>query len=245
MLLKILLFFLLFPAGLIPADFISADQPPSVIINEICWMGNSVSSNDEWIELYNTTDDMIDFEGWILKASDGSPQIELKGKIQKKSFYILERTDENTLPEIPADQIYTGALKNEGEKLELYNKKRELADYIDCSSGWFAGDNDTKQTMERKSPEAKGNDSFSWQTSRTSGGTPGLPSSKEDSYPGFKENLQETEDAGKDIQEKINNSPLPLRISFSAVFASLGLSLFSTVSILFLKKTADKRYNKV
>ncbi len=47
-----------------------------VIINEIMWMGSESSSNDEWVELYNTTDTAIDLEEWqiIKKRSDGTEQ---------------------------------------------------------------------------------------------------------------------------------------------------------------------------
>lgn len=43
---------------------------PEVIINELAWAGSSISSSDEWIELYNTTDHPIDLAGWTLKKID-------------------------------------------------------------------------------------------------------------------------------------------------------------------------------
>lgn len=59
----------------------------NVVINEISWMGTTTSSNDEWIELYNTSDNDINLDKWILKAEDKSPKIELSGKISAKGFY--------------------------------------------------------------------------------------------------------------------------------------------------------------
>ncbi len=108
-----------------------------VIINEIAWMGTKTSYNDEWIELYNNSDSPINLEGWILKTADGAPKINLTGTIAAKSFYLLERTDDNTVPGISADQIYTGALGNSGENLELYDNSGNLIDSLNCSSGWF------------------------------------------------------------------------------------------------------------
>jgi len=143
-----------------------------IVINEIAWMGTEISYNDEWIELYNNSGSPINLEGWILKTADGTPKINLTGTVVAKSFYLLERTDDNTVLDIPADQIYTGALGNTGEKLELYDDSGNLIDSVDCSGGWFAGDNKTKQTMERKNPQLSGSDSSNWQTSQNPGGTP-------------------------------------------------------------------------
>jgi len=150
-----------------------------VVINEIAWMGTKTSFNDEWIELFNNTNSEINFNGWSLKAVDGTPDINLTGTIPAKEFYLLERTDDETLSDIPADQIYTGALGNAGEKLELYALDYHLVDRVICKEGqegdckeWFAGNNDTKQTMERKNPRLPGDINENWGTSQEEGGTP-------------------------------------------------------------------------
>lgn len=158
--------------------FIIANSSPDVVINEIAWMGTASSFNDEWIELYNNTPSEIDLSDWAIKAGDGNPEIELLGKIAAFSFYILERTDDTTLPDITADQIYKGSLSNQGEKLEFYDSEDNLIDKIDCSEGWFAGDNASKRTMERKnSLSILG--SSNWQTSENIGGTPKVKNSEQ------------------------------------------------------------------
>lgn len=143
-----------------------------MIINEISWMGTVGHSNDEWIELYNNTDFTINLNGWVLKSGDDAPKINLEGEVEPAGFYLLERTDDNTLPTVTADQIYAGALENAGEKLELHNDAGNLIDFVDCDSGWFAGNNTTKQTMERIDFSVSGNEKTNWQMSRDSGGTP-------------------------------------------------------------------------
>lgn len=145
---------------------------PSVVFNEVAWMGTTVSSNDEWIELYNNTKNNLNLEGWILKSEDGSPEIKLTGTIPASNFYLLERTDDNTVTEITADLIYKGSLSNNGENLKLYDNLNNVIDEIDCSAGWFSGDNATKKTMERINPFISGNQSANWQTSQSPGGTP-------------------------------------------------------------------------
>jgi hypothetical protein len=167
----------------------SPEEIPSltVVINEIAWMGMlpregetlRESANNEWIELYNNTNSEINLVGWSLKATDGTPEINLTKTILPQNFYLLERTDDNTLPEITADQTYTGALEDIGEMLTLYDLDNNPIDSVVCIQGnggdckeWPAGVKDTKQTMERKNPSLPGNNLESWATSNSPGGTP-------------------------------------------------------------------------
>jgi hypothetical protein len=150
----------------------AALEPLSLIINEIAWMGTESSYNDEWLELYNNSSVEIDLAGWKIKSINGKLNIELSGKITPREFFILERTDDQSLPNIPADLIYKGALNNSGEYVELISNENQIIDEINCENGWFAGNNETKQTMERKNYLNSGNDKNNWQTSINSGGTP-------------------------------------------------------------------------
>lgn len=143
-----------------------------VVINEIAWMGTPNSYNDEWIELYNPNPWPVLLNNWLLKSKDGSPEIKLSGKIEGQSFFLLERTDDTSVPQIAADQIYKGGLSNQGEGLTLFNQQSELIDGVDCSLGWFAGDNETKKTMERIDPLNDGSKVANWKTSQRLGGTP-------------------------------------------------------------------------
>jgi hypothetical protein len=136
-----------------------------VIINEIAWMGTELSANDEWIELYNMSDSAVDLAGYRLVAQDGSPQISLEGIIAAYAYYLLERTDDESVGGIEADIIFTGSLGNSGEVLELLNAQGEVVDSVEAVEVWPAGDNISKQTMSRK---ADG----SWLSSQKSGGTP-------------------------------------------------------------------------
>lgn len=134
----------------------------AVVINEIAWMGTENLANDEWIELYG--DQQVDLTGWILEAVDGTPIINLEGTISADGYFLLERTDDNSVPGVVANQIYTGVLGNSGEYLKLKDSSANVVDEVNCSEEWFAGDNSTKQTMERTIS--------GWQTSLNPGGTP-------------------------------------------------------------------------
>lgn len=143
-----------------------------VVMNEIAWMGTVESYNNEWIELYNNTEIQINLGGWILRATDGTPTVNISGTIEPHGYFLLERTDDNTLANQAADQIYTGALGNSGEHLELVNSSGTIIDDVNSWGNWFAGDNTTKQTMERKTPILTGSDPTGWGTSANVAGTP-------------------------------------------------------------------------
>jgi PKD repeat protein len=146
----------------------------TILINEVAWMGTLESANSEWLELKNLSETEIDLTNWVLRAIDGSPVINLAGKIPASGYFLLERTDDDTLPAVAADQIYVGSLSNTGEDLELVDANGAVVDSIDATgenglsadeAGWPAGDNTTKATMERKVD-------LTWQTSAAAGGTP-------------------------------------------------------------------------
>ena len=137
--------FLLWSVSLV---ILPASVSAQVIINEIAWMGTVASPNDEWMELYNPSDSLVSLDGWVLEAADGTPKINLEGTISASGFFLLERTDDNTVPDIPADQIYTGALSNDGENLILKDVNGATVHQVDASAGWPAGDNTTKETMQ-------------------------------------------------------------------------------------------------
>jgi hypothetical protein len=128
----------------------------SVIINEIAWSGtkagnNTTNSNDEWIELYNTSPSPIDLSGWTLKADDSSPTITLPNgtTITGKSYFLLAR-NAGTFKDVTPDFIYgdqnskNQELRDGGEILRLKNKAGAVIDVANAYSGygtakWAAG----------------------------------------------------------------------------------------------------------
>lgn len=167
-------------AALVPAVSASAANSGAVVINEIAWMGTTASTNDEWLELYNTTGSSISLAGWTLKARDGTPSINLTGSIPAYGFFLLERTSDNTVPGVAANQIYTGALSNTGEALDLKDNTGKL---IDSVTQWYAGSNTTKAAMSRIEPGAGGDVASNWQTA-TAAYVVGLGTPKATNLPG-------------------------------------------------------------
>lgn len=177
LLLSTLLFALIFSSWT-PVRQADAAAIGDVAINEIAWMGTAADYNDEWIELFNNSSTDLSLTGWTLSSGDGSPEIQLSGTVPAKGFFVLERTDDATLPDFAADQIYIGALGNAGEHLFLKDVTGTVIDEVDA---WHAGDNSTKASMERIDPAAAGTNAANWASSAegyTGGyGTPGKTNS--------------------------------------------------------------------
>lgn len=136
-----------------------------VAINEVAWMGTENSYSDEWIELHNDGAE-VDLDDWKLIIKD-KKEIKLEGKIKQDGYFLIERTDDNSVFEIEADLVasFGSGLNNSGGVLILENGDGEEVDKIDATGGWPAGDNGEKKTMVR---DVNGN----WQNSKCSGGTP-------------------------------------------------------------------------
>jgi len=147
--------------------------PLAVVVNEIAWMGTSATnSSDEWIELYNNSSTSIDLADWTLSWSRGTSTHTITFSpvatttIADYGFYLLERTDDNTVKDVSADwfgSFGSGGLNNSGEKLELKDARANLIDLLDCSSGWFAGSSSPDYiSMERINPRLSGSDPQNW-----------------------------------------------------------------------------------
>jgi len=153
---------------------IRLDWRKDVVINEIAWAGtidDSFGRADEWIELFNNTDQDIDLNNWRLKVADRDIIFTTSTTIAANGFFLWERTDDSAVQNITADSTSTlqYGLKNTGEYLNLVDSTGEIVDEVDCSSGgWFAGSNtsSTFRSMARISSKITGNDKINWQTSR-------------------------------------------------------------------------------
>lgn len=138
-----------------------------LIINEVAWMGGTVSANDEWLELKNVSGGELNISGW--QVLDKSEQIKITfpsgTKLTSDGLLLLERTDDDSVPSVAADLIYVGALSNTDEGLRLFDNNCVLVDEVTASPDWPAGESATRKTMERASD-------LSWYTSSVIMGTP-------------------------------------------------------------------------
>ena len=157
----ILLFSTLYPSFMTSAPTVNAAETPNVVISEVAWMGTNKSYSDEWIELYNNSASDVVLDGWQLNSADGAPAITLSGTLPANGYFLLEKTDDQSVTEIQADHVYSGSLGNTVEHLKLIDASGAVIDEVDS---WYAGDNTAKATMERIDPGVSGLDSTNWAT---------------------------------------------------------------------------------
>ncbi len=128
----------------------------NVIINEVAWMGSDnggtarQNANDEWMELYNNSSQAVSLDDWIMEIV-GSKEIDLKGEISPGGYYLIERTNDDSVPNVAADVAVSfgrKGLKNTGSILILKNASGNEIQKIDAQNGWPAGNNESKETMQ-------------------------------------------------------------------------------------------------
>jgi len=120
-----------------------------VVINEVAWSGTAANASDEWIELHNLTEAVVDLTGWTLAfgetvihlgtVEDDTLEVR-RATIEPDGYVVLERTDDKTIPDVEGDILYKGNLSNGGVGLELRNAFGEVVDRVNLTEeGWPAG----------------------------------------------------------------------------------------------------------
>jgi hypothetical protein len=147
---KLIVSLLILAAGICLLSGAKQEWTPTVVINEVAWMGTPANAADEWIELYNVTEHEIDLSGWTLTWGEGEVTIYLSevkegtkeirnSIIPAHGFYVLERTDDTTVSDVEADLIFKGALDNAGESLILKDAAGEIVDTANIDGGEWPG----------------------------------------------------------------------------------------------------------
>ncbi len=164
-----------------PSYLAQAQSVPRVAINELAWSGTASSSADEWIEIKNNTSTDIDLTGWTLSWGDADDKVvihfvagqensntkEVRGPLlPARGFFLLERSDDDAVRDITADVIYTRALRNEGEVVELRDAGGTLVDTANKNGAeWPAGttkDGNVQFASMERINSALADEDFNW-----------------------------------------------------------------------------------
>ncbi len=144
----------------------------AVVINEINWGASNGNGNDEWIELFNTTNSPIDLTNWVVdNLGGGGPTAPItipSGVIPANGYFIISALNQaGSRINVSSDFVTTAiSLNSAGEQLTLKNSSDFTIDIANDTGAWFAGSVSTpKKSMERIGFD--GTLSSSWQTATT------------------------------------------------------------------------------
>lgn len=147
---QLLILAMMMAGGVLPAGVAQAAAPGSVVINEVAWAGSTDASNDEWIELYNTTAVAVALDGWKLQDDGVEVYTFPAGATIAPHGYILIEDSETVVSNVTADFIYNMSLANTGDALVLKDAGGVVMDTVNGTGGaWYAGSSTSFATMER------------------------------------------------------------------------------------------------
>lgn len=157
-------------------------ESQNVVINELLWMGSSLSSADEWIELRNMTGQPVDISGWSMTKKSGGQEATMltipNGRtIPANGFFLVANyppTNANSTLTVMPDLVTTEvALSNSALQIKLYDVAHALIDTADDGVGNpLSGRYDSTQqqyaSMERNPIPGDGSQSQSWHSASRS-----------------------------------------------------------------------------
>lgn len=126
------------PKGLAQSEE-SKLKPGPVFFNEIAWRGSSISTADEWIELYNDSEEIVDLAGWTIFDEAKSKEMIMidKGKIAPKGYFLIANnakdyqfTKGQSMLNIDPDYIDSSLSLNNNELNIVLKKGENNVDWV-------------------------------------------------------------------------------------------------------------------
>lgn len=160
-----------------------ASHRPQVVVSEVAWAGSSVSTADEWLELWNDDDQVVDLTGWTLwNVAEETPSLLFSipdGQIAPGGYFLIANN--------AADHEFRGgrsvlmaepdliepdlSLSNSHFALELRTSEGEAVDTVGNGEAPFAGDRALHASMQRILDRVRrGDRERAWETSQEARG---------------------------------------------------------------------------
>lgn len=146
----------------------------TLVIGEVAWAGSSLSTADEWVEVWNVSDEPISLAGYTLVGGSSSPIAFRSGDIIRPhaTFLIANNsaTDTKSLLNTPPDLVTTAvSLSNDALGLSLVDPSGTVIDRAGDGHTPPAGaSTPIKKTMIRVSTLAPGDATSAWITATSS-----------------------------------------------------------------------------
>lgn len=146
-----------------------------LVIGEVAWAGSSLSTADEWLELWNTGDAPLSLTGWSLRGASATPLLNFpsNASIPPHGVYLVS----NTAATDPKSALATTtqfvtkdiSLSNTQLKIELLDAMGAIVDRAGNGSTPPAGVSvPTKISMLRLHPLADGSTANAWANATSS-----------------------------------------------------------------------------
>ncbi len=157
-------------------------QKANVIINELNYNSAVDFNPEDWVELYNPTDQSIDLSGWHFKDSDDEHDFKFPNEtiIQPKGFFVLCRDKiafHSLFPDITncIGDFHFG-LSNDGEAVKIYHSSNTLIDSVryDDIFPWSVTADGNGSTLELIDAKLDNSLPENWRAS-PGHGSPGMP----------------------------------------------------------------------
>ncbi|MDA3861480.1 MAG: CotH kinase family protein [Melioribacteraceae bacterium] len=151
-----------------------------IVINEINYNSNELSDPDDWIELYNYSDESINLSGWVFKDEDPEPYFIIPENtiIASDEYLILCRDTVLFKLIFPNVTNFYGnfgfGLSGGGELVRLYNSAGYLVDSLtyEDKEPWPTITDGGGPTLELRNPNVDNSKYYYWNASEGYG-TPG------------------------------------------------------------------------
>ena len=153
-----------------------AQAPGDLVVNEIMYDPPAGGSGNEWIEIFNRSDQAFDLQGLTVTDSRGSSPPAESVTIAPGGFVVLANDADAfaaTYPGVAFTALNLPALNNSGDRVGIVIGGQEI-DAVPYESSWGG----TDAALERKDPAGPSTVAVNWATATTPAGTPGAQNSQ-------------------------------------------------------------------